>query len=128
MFTGSYRSADLSFLADVEQNKEGIVITFSGESKSRSAGEFLNPVFKDVLKHAQENNLKIILDFCNLQYMNSATVSPVIKYWSRIKDAGLTLIIVYDKKILWQHSSFSALAVFASDSSLFVLRPRSDSK
>lgn len=86
------------------------VIKWLGESKEREPIKFINPVFDKI--YAKDSVNPLILDFTNLEYMNSSTVTPIVKQIERAKKQGRKLEIRYKKGLRWQELSFSALRVF----------------
>ena len=122
----SHQSPDLGLNIEIKERQADILVSFTGESKSKSPGDFLNPILQDILKLAKVGEKSIILDFNALKYMNSSTVAPLIKYWSTVKETGARLVVEYDGSIKWQKTNFSALAVFATESDKFELRDSCD--
>ena len=52
------------------------------------------------------------LDFSNLVYMNSSTLSPFIKILEKIRVGDGQITLLYKKTLKWQDISFSAFAIF----------------
>ena len=100
---------------------KNIYLNLLGKSKSREPAEFLNPILSEAYFEAGETKKGIVLDFSKLEYMNSATVSPIIKIWAKMKTTGIPLTICYDEKVAWQKTSFSAFSIFEKESDLFFL-------
>ncbi|MDH4199803.1 MAG: hypothetical protein OEV66_05405 [Spirochaetia bacterium] len=124
MATQKYQTPDLSLSLEVQESPENIKIVFTGKSKAKSPSDFLNPVMQEVFANAIQEKKSIFLDFFNLEYMNSATVSPIIKFWAKLKDTGISLTVEYNGAISWQKTNFSALTVFEKDSQRFILIER----
>ena len=78
----------------------------------RKPADFLAPILADVLKHGTESGRRIVLDFRTLQYMNSSTITPVIRVLERIRRGQGRLSVLYLQSLRWQHLSFSALKLF----------------
>lgn len=86
------------------------LIKWLGESKEREPIKFINPLFDKI--YTKDNQNPLILDFTNLEYMNSSTVTPIVKQIERARKQGRKLEIRYKKGVKWQELSFSALKVF----------------
>jgi hypothetical protein len=87
-----------------------IMVRWFGESKEREPIKFINPVFDKI--YVKDSHSPLILDFTNLEYMNSSTVTPIVKQIERAKKQGRKLEIRYKKGLKWQELSFAALRVF----------------
>jgi hypothetical protein len=97
-------------VVEMSENPEEILFQFTGKSIERDPGTFLNPLIHDALERLGVRRL--VLNFSDLGYMNSSSVTPVIKLLNEIKAGGQSIRIVYAKALKWQELSFSALKVF----------------
>ena len=97
---------------EVMENSDSISVDWKGKSTERNPGSFLTPILLQVLKNSSDPNRNIVLDFRNLQYMNSSTITPIIKILERAKRSKKHLTVIYDKSLKWQELNFSALEVF----------------
>ncbi len=97
---------------EVEENKDSISIKWFGKSIDREPGKFITPVLANVLNKSSGRNKRITLDFRELVYMNSSTITPVIKVLDRAKRGTVQLDVLYDKSKKWQDLNFSALKIF----------------
>lgn len=97
---------------DVEENEESINLKWTGKSIHRKPGEFITPILVDVLKKSADHKKGIVLDFRNLDYMNSSTITPVIKILERAKRGAVQVTVLYEKSLRWQDLTFSALKIF----------------
>ncbi len=59
-----------------------------------------------------ETKRPLTLDFRNIEYFNSSTITPVVRLIEEAKRRAVSMVINYDKKLRWQELSFSALQVF----------------
>ena len=82
---------------EVNFGESQIIIRWLGESKDREPIKFLAP---------------IIMDFTGFEYMNSSTVTPIVKQLERAKKENRKVTIHYKKGLKWQELSFAALRVF----------------
>lgn len=92
----------------IEENPADIRISWEGKSTERDPARFLSPVLSSQL----EKHKKLVMDFTHLQYMNSSTVTPILKLIEQISHGQGQLEIVFDRQLKWQELSFSALEIF----------------
>ncbi len=91
---------------------DSIHIGLTGKSVERDPGKMITPILLNALKNTGEENRHIILNFCQLDFMNSSTITPIIKILDRAKRGNNRLTILYNKALKWQALSFSALEIF----------------
>ena len=97
---------------ELEEKKDSIKISWSGKSIDREPGKFITPILVNAIRRSSGLNKKIILDFRELAYMNSSSITPVIKILERAKRGRTQIRVVYKKSLKWQDLSFSALEIF----------------
>jgi hypothetical protein len=97
---------------ELEEEKDAINISWSGKSVDREPGKFITPILVNAIRRSSGLNKKIILDFRKLDYMNSSSITPVIKILERAKRGRTQIRVVYKKSLKWQDLSFSALEIF----------------
>jgi hypothetical protein len=97
---------------ELEEKKDAIKISWSGKSIDREPGKFITPILVNAIRRSSGLNKKIILDFRELAYMNSSSITPVIKILERAKRGRTHIRVVYRKSLKWQDLSFSALEIF----------------
>ena len=97
---------------EVDQADEAVRLRFLGKSMLREPGEFLLPLLLKTLSDAIDGKRRIVLDFRELAYMNSSTLTPVIKILERARVGKGEITLVYRKALKWQDISFSALVIF----------------
>ncbi|MDH4262955.1 MAG: hypothetical protein OEV78_07925 [Spirochaetia bacterium] len=92
----------------IQELENHVTVHWEGRSTQRDSSVFLMPIFNDLLnKHK-----KIILNFKNLEFMNSSTITPILKLMDRIKNTKDEVLIIYAIDLKWQELSFSALEIF----------------
>jgi hypothetical protein len=91
---------------------ERLRLGFTGRSADREPGRFLMPVLQDVIERARAANAPLVLDFRELEYMNSSTFTPVVKSLGVARAAGIAVVLQYSLARKWQALSFSALRTF----------------
>ena len=101
-----------SLRIELREKNESILTSWSGKSVDRNPGKFITPILVNLVKKSNEFNKRIIIDFQNLDYMNSSTITPIIKVLERAKKGKVRVTILYKKALKWQDLSFSALEIF----------------
>jgi anti-anti-sigma regulatory factor len=96
----------------VTENEDSIRLAWSGKSIDREPGKFITPVLLDIIKRSTDAGKRIILDFCKLTYMNSSTITPIIKVLERAQKGKNKITVMYEKSMRWQEVNFSALKIF----------------
>ena len=89
-----------------------VTIRFSGKSILREPAEFVMPILLEALSDAMVLQKRLVLDFCELAYMNSSTLTPVIKVLERARLGDGHVTALYRKPLKWQAVSFTALSIF----------------
>ena len=97
---------------EVREEKDQIKLHWWGKSILRKPSTFITPILVDALQKGGTENKRIVLDFCELDYMNSSTVTPIIKILERAKRGENQVTVLYKKSLKWQDLSFSALEIF----------------
>ncbi len=86
-------------------------VAWSGVSDSRTPGNFLRPVLKDIsdkLKGAE-----VTVDFSKLEYMNSATVSPLINFVKTLDGACKRILVLFSETD-WQRTHLQCMRAIAT--------------
>lgn len=96
----------------VKENKNSINIKWTGKSVDREPSNFIMPILVDAIRKSSDHDKKIILDFRKLTYMNSSTITPIIKTLERAKRGKTQVRVIYLKSLKWQDVIFSALEIF----------------
>ncbi|MEE9517086.1 MAG: hypothetical protein V3V52_08275 [Candidatus Adiutricales bacterium] len=99
----------------VEEKSESINVCWTGKSIDRNPGKFITPILASVLDKSVSGKKEIILDFRKLAYLNSSTITPIIKVLERAKRGTIRVTILYDKSLKWQELNFSALEIFITE-------------
>jgi hypothetical protein len=96
----------------VVEHETSIDVKWEGKSTDREPAKFISPILVKVLEMASGLNKRIIMDFQSLSYMNSSTITPIIKILDRAKKGMSKITIFYQKSMKWQELNFSALEIF----------------
>lgn len=99
----------------VKEDSNSISIEWQGRSKERNPSIFLTPILTRILERSKIESKKIIMDFTKLEYMNSSTITPIIKILERMKKGSNHILIQYGKALKWQELTFAALEAFQTD-------------
>jgi len=105
-----FKNNDLKL--ELQENNREIMLQWSGESREREPGAFLTPIFDDVLSLNMQKRKKIVMDFRQLEFMNSSTVTPIIRLIEKVRNGENEILILYQRNADWQELCFSALNVF----------------
>ena len=87
-------------------------LTWRGKSADREPSRFLVPVLSDSLRRARDARLPLVMDFSDLEYMNSSTFTPVVKALDESRRLAVPVVLEYSLSRKWQALSFSALRTF----------------
>ena len=71
---------------EIVEGETSINMKWEGRSIDREPAKFLSPILVEVLEMAGGQNKRITMDFQNLSYMNSSTITPIIKILDRAKN------------------------------------------
>lgn len=97
---------------EVEESESAIEITFLGKSTEREPGKFITPIISEVIQNSRKYNKAISMNFLKLEYMNSSTITPIIRILESTKKGTENISIQYDKAKKWQELCFTALKIF----------------
>lgn len=97
---------------EVKETIDAIVANWTGKSVDRNPSKFITPILVNLLEKSNEVKKRFILDFQKLEYMNSSTITPIIKILERAKNGNGQISVIYNKLLKWQDLSFSALKIF----------------
>ena len=97
---------------DVSRENGIIFVRFHGKSMLHDPNDFLMPILLRTLGEANTERKRLQLDFRSLAYMNSSTMTPVIKVLEQARVGDGMVTVMYSKTLKWQDISFSALVIF----------------
>jgi|SRR3954470_6729191 hypothetical protein len=87
------------------------MVAWTGVSDSQTPAVFLRPVLKDVIDKMK--GADVTVDFTKLEYMNSATVSPLIQFVKAL-DGSCTRILVLFSQADWQRTHLQCMRAIAT--------------
>ena len=100
---------------EVGETDTSIDVKWLGKSVDRQPSKFISPILVKVLDMASTKNKRIVMDFTELDYMNSSTITPIIKVLERDKNGKTQITILYKQALKWQELNFSALEIFGTN-------------
>jgi hypothetical protein len=86
-------------------------VAWCGISDSRTPGIFLRPVLRELSEKMK--GAEVTVDFTKLEYMNSATVSPLINFVKAL-DGGCTRTLVLFSETDWQRTHLQCMRAIAT--------------
>jgi len=104
------------FEIEVVYDGDIIELLWKGSLHAINPDDFLDPYFEKLLSHVKEKNLSIKNNFVNLDYMNSASIPPLIQLLRELAKNEISGEFIYDSKRKVQAASFRALDVIAKKS------------
>lgn len=99
---------------ELVKNGDELILIWRGKSVHRKPSDFITPILLDVIKKSTAEKKRVVLDFRSLDYMNSSTITPIIKILERARKGAVHMCLLYRKSLKWQELSFSALQIFAT--------------
>jgi hypothetical protein len=85
-------------------------VIWCGVSDSRSPSTFLSPILRDLSTKMKDAD--VTLDFRKLEYMNSATVSPLIAFVKNLDGVGKRVLVLFSDTD-WQRTHFQCMRAIA---------------
>lgn len=101
-----------SLKLEIAEDAANIRIKLFGRSTDREPGNFITPIITEALKKTIDSSKSLLIDFRELTYMNSSTITPFIKLLDRAQRGNINLTILYNGLKKWQDLNFSALKIF----------------
>jgi hypothetical protein len=86
-------------------------VAWSGVSDSRTPALFLKPVLRDLSEKMKGG--EVTVDFTKLEYMNSATVSPLINFVKTLDGACASVLVVFSDAD-WQRTHLQCMRAIAT--------------
>lgn len=96
-----------SLRIEVEDHPGRAVVRWLGVSDTREPGERLTPFLESLID--QFEGKQVTIDFRQLGYMNSATVSPIIAFVKALDARGIRSTLLFDAALDWQRLNARSL-------------------
>jgi len=97
---------------EVEDTAEAVQVRWRGKSTSREPSEFILPILIRALDDSVIGGKRLVIDFRAAEYLNSSSITPIIRVLESVKRGRGSARILYCKDLKWQSLSFTALKVF----------------
>ena len=94
------------------EEEAAVSVVWSGRSSARVPGPFIVPVLSRAVELGRVTDKPLVLDFQAMTYMNSSTITPIIRLLGKALRTLEQVRVVYRKDLKWQELSFTALEVF----------------
>lgn len=88
---------------DCDDSGESATIRWKGISDTRDPAAQLTPFFAGLVLHLRGR--PVLVDFRELEYMNSAVVSPLIHLVKNLDAAGARTTLLFDTAVPWQKAN-----------------------
>jgi hypothetical protein len=100
----------------LELRDEGpdVVVEWIGRSIARTPGSFVLPILMRAIEMAQKQKKRAVFDFRTLEYLNSSTITPVVRVLDHARRSSAHLTVRYNNDLKWQALAFSALFLFGT--------------
>lgn len=105
----------------VTEKDDVIEVLWTGSSTAREPRIFIQPILDEIAYLANQLAKPINMDFRKLEYMNSSTITPILRMLENAASANFTFSITYDGRLRWQELNFSALEIFRGKNKNFRL-------
>lgn len=97
------------------EDSTSMIVEWTGKSVAREPSSFITPILVRLIKKCSDQKKRLILDFRHLAYLNSSTITPIIKILERAKRGSSKITVLYNSSLKWQDLIFSALTIFKTD-------------
>lgn len=99
---------------EVREESETITVNWQGKSDEREPGRFLTPLLNKILERGGNGTKRIVLDFKQIAYVNSSTVTPIFRLLGDAKRGTHRVTVLYQKALKWQDLTFSAMGAYST--------------
>lgn len=104
--------ANTELTITVTERDAALEVIWLGKSTAREPRIFIQPILDEITEVAAKLQKQILMDFRRLEYMNSSTITPILRMLEDAAKENTPFSIVYDGKLRWQELNFSALEIF----------------
>lgn len=102
---------------DASVDGQTLTLVWVGDIHASNPGEALSPYLEECVEFAIKNSYKVVSNFRELDYMNSASIPPLIQLLRDLGENEIEGVFIYDNTRKVQTASFKALDVIARKSS-----------
>lgn len=107
---------------EVSMEPTVVRVTWTGRSTAPEPSKFIVRVLTQATELSRTHRKTLELDFQKFEYMNSSTITPMIRFLDRAKRAGDVVRVLYNRGLKWQELSFTALQVFQTEDGRIEIR------
>ncbi len=107
-----YRDNELTL--EIRRLEREVRVVWTGRSTAREPMTFIGPIIAAAMQESTEAQLLLVLDLRALTYMNSSTLTPVIRLLREANRGQQRVLVIYQSTARWQELSFSALTAFTT--------------
>ncbi|MCP4135570.1 MAG: hypothetical protein GY754_31670 [bacterium] len=93
----------------VEKKGQKVTLKWTGKSSTRNPEKSLSPYFEKVIPTLK--GCELTVDFCELKFMNSSTVPPIVTFATSLEKNSVKTVFYYNQSLDWQVASFNAFRV-----------------
>jgi hypothetical protein len=94
------------------ETADAVRLEWRGMSTAREPGQFLLPILMKTLDIGLQTQKGVVLDFQKVEYLNSSSISPIIRTLEHARRGHSRVCVVYNREQNWQTLSFTALNIF----------------
>lgn len=95
----------------VSKADETVTVRWTGLCDARDPDSLFGPFMRKLVRELQGK--AVTLDFREFEYMNSATVSPILQFIKALDASGAQTTLVYDTRVAWQRVNFQCMKAIA---------------
>ncbi len=96
----------------VKADQTNATVDWLGTSDSRDPTKQLSPYLESLVESLKGKSVTV--DFRRFEYMNSATVSPLINFVKKLDANGIKTTLLFDGSLNWQRLNAQCLKALAS--------------
>jgi hypothetical protein len=97
---------------EVAETETDVRLEWRGRSSDRQPELFLAPVLREALTRTDEGRRRLVMDFAEMEYMNSSTFTPLVKLLDQAGRGPFRVRLEFSRARRWQGLSFAALRAF----------------
>lgn len=86
-------------------------IVWKGQSDCRDPTQALGPFLSRLVRELK--GLVVTVNFTHLEYMNSATVAPLVQFVKQLDAAGIPTSVIFDLSVGWQKTNYICMKTIA---------------
>lgn len=91
----------------IERADDRVTIRWEGVSEARDPGTELVPYLDKLVEGL--HGAHVWIDFCAMEYMNSATIAPILRFIRALDKECPQVTVIYDRTKTFQRTTFSAI-------------------